>query len=129
MVGPAPTDAVSPASMPLSQRKSLVCPARPLRSVHSKILWARSAGAQQDHGAARWCVYAAVRTEAADLSIIHLCLSRLPIALFTGPSSDTPLMSAYQSLRVFSLVVLGLMAASIVYAVYIAVTYWTGISV
>ena len=85
--------------------------------------------AASDHGAAGWCVYAAVRTKGTELSIIHGCLSRSPIALFTGPSSDAPPMSAYQSLRVFSLVVLGLMAAGIVYAVYIAVTYWTGISV
>ena len=38
-------------------------------------------------------------------------------------------MSAYQSLKIFSHVVLGLMAAGIVYAATIAVTYWTGISV
>ena len=85
--------------------------------------------ATSDQGAAGWCVCAAVRTKGADLSIICRCLSRSSIALFTGPSSDAPPMSAYQSFRVFSLVVLGLMAAGIVYAVYIAVTYWTGISV
>lgn len=38
-------------------------------------------------------------------------------------------MSAYQSVRLFSHVVLALMLAGIVYASYIAVTYWTGISV
>ena len=38
-------------------------------------------------------------------------------------------MTAYQGFRVFSHVVLGLMAAGIVYAAFIAVTYWTGISV
>jgi hypothetical protein len=38
-------------------------------------------------------------------------------------------MSAYQGFRVFSHVVLGLMSAGIVYAAYIAITYWTGISV
>jgi hypothetical protein len=38
-------------------------------------------------------------------------------------------MSAYQGFRVFSHVVLGSMAAGIVYAAYIAITYWTGISV
>ncbi len=38
-------------------------------------------------------------------------------------------MSAYQGLRMFSHVVLGLMSAGIVYAACIAVTYWTGISV
>jgi len=38
-------------------------------------------------------------------------------------------MSAYQGFRVFSHVVLGLMSAGIAYAAYIAVTYWTGISV
>jgi hypothetical protein len=38
-------------------------------------------------------------------------------------------MSAYQGFRWFSHVVLALMLAGIVYAAYIAVTYWTGISV
>jgi hypothetical protein len=38
-------------------------------------------------------------------------------------------MTAYQGFRIFSHVVLGLMLAGIAYAVYIAVTYWTGISV
>ena len=38
-------------------------------------------------------------------------------------------MSPYQGFRLFSQVVLGLMAGGIVYAAYIAVTYWTGISV
>ena len=38
-------------------------------------------------------------------------------------------MSAYRSFRIFSQVVLGLMVAGIIYAAYIAVTYWTGISV
>lgn len=38
-------------------------------------------------------------------------------------------MTAYQGFRVFSHIVLGLMAAGIVYAAYIAITYWTGISV
>jgi len=38
-------------------------------------------------------------------------------------------MSAYQGFKVFSFVVLALMLAGIVYASYIAVTYWTGISV
>jgi hypothetical protein len=35
----------------------------------------------------------------------------------------------YGSLRAFSYLVLGLMAVGIAYASYIAVTYWTGISV
>ena len=38
-------------------------------------------------------------------------------------------MSAYQGFRVFSHVVLGLMLVSALYAAYIAITYWTGISV
>ena len=38
-------------------------------------------------------------------------------------------MNAYQGMRWFSHAVLGVMAAGIVYAAYIAVTYWTGISV
>lgn len=38
-------------------------------------------------------------------------------------------MSAYQGFRIFSHVVLGLMSGDIVYAAYIAITYWTGISV
>ena len=38
-------------------------------------------------------------------------------------------MTAYQGFRIFSHVVLGLMLVSIAYAAYIAVTYWTGISV
>ncbi len=38
-------------------------------------------------------------------------------------------MSAYLGFRVFSHVVLGLMLAGVLYAAYIAVTYWTGISV
>ncbi len=38
-------------------------------------------------------------------------------------------MTAYQGFRRFSHVVLGLMAAGIVYAATIAVTHWTGISV
>lgn len=38
-------------------------------------------------------------------------------------------MSAYQGFKVFSHVVLALMLAGIVYACYIGVTYWTGISV
>jgi hypothetical protein len=42
---------------------------------------------------------------------------------------DAPPMSAYQGFRWFSHVVLALMLAGIVYAAYIAVTYWTGISV
>jgi hypothetical protein len=35
----------------------------------------------------------------------------------------------HKGLRTFSYVVLGLMAAAIVYAGYISVTYWTGINV
>lgn len=38
-------------------------------------------------------------------------------------------MTAYQGVRIFSHVVLGLMATGIAYAAWIAVTYWTGISV
>ena len=38
-------------------------------------------------------------------------------------------MNAYRGFRIFSHVVLALMSAGIVYAAYIAVTYWTGISV
>ena len=38
-------------------------------------------------------------------------------------------MSAYQGFRLFSHVVIALMLAGIVYAAYIAITYWTGISV
>lgn len=38
-------------------------------------------------------------------------------------------MTAYQGIRIFSHVVLGLMVTGIVYAAWIAVTYWTGISV
>ena len=38
-------------------------------------------------------------------------------------------MTAYQGIRIFSHVVLGMMAAGIAYAAYIAVNYWTGISV
>ncbi len=38
-------------------------------------------------------------------------------------------MSVYQGFRIFSHVVLGLMSGAVVYAAYIAVTYWTGISV
>ena len=38
-------------------------------------------------------------------------------------------MTVYQAVKIFSHVVLALMAAGIVYASVIAVTYWTGISV
>ena len=38
-------------------------------------------------------------------------------------------MTAYQGIRIFSNVVLAMMAAGIAYAAYIAITYWTGISV
>ena len=38
-------------------------------------------------------------------------------------------MTTYQAFRIFSHVVLGLIFAGIVYAAYIAITYWTGISV
>jgi len=38
-------------------------------------------------------------------------------------------MTAYHGLKAFSHVVLALMLIGIVYASYIAVTYWTGISV
>ena len=38
-------------------------------------------------------------------------------------------MTAYQGIKVFSHVVLALMLTGIAYASYIAVTYWTGISV
>lgn len=38
-------------------------------------------------------------------------------------------MTAYKGFRIFSHVVIGLMVIGIVYAAYIAVTYWTGISV
>ena len=38
-------------------------------------------------------------------------------------------MTAYQGIKVFSHVVLALMLVGIAYASYIAVTYWTGISV
>jgi hypothetical protein len=44
-------------------------------------------------------------------------------------SADTSPMTAYQGFRIFSHVVLGLMSGGIAYAAYIAVTYWTGISV
>lgn len=38
-------------------------------------------------------------------------------------------MTAYQGFKAFSYVVLALILVGIVYASYIAVTYWTGISV
>lgn len=47
----------------------------------------------------------------------------------SASSADGSLMNAYQGFRLFSHVVLALMCAGIVYAAYIAVTYWTGISV
>jgi hypothetical protein len=74
-------------------------------------------------------VYAAVRTEDADLSNIDRCLLHPPSAFSIGPSADASPMTAYQGFRVFSHIVLGLMSAGIVYAAYISVTYWTGISV
>lgn len=38
-------------------------------------------------------------------------------------------MTAYKGFKAFSHVVLALMLAGIVYAGFIAITYWTGISV
>ena len=38
-------------------------------------------------------------------------------------------MTPYQGFRLFSHAVLALMSAGILYAAWIAVTYWTGISV
>ena len=53
-----------------------------------------------------------------------------PLTAFSSVAlGDAPPMSAYQGLRMFSQVVLGLMSGGIVYAAYIAITYWTGISV
>jgi hypothetical protein len=60
---------------------------------------------------------------------INQCLQRPPSTFSTGPSDDASSMTAYQSFRVLSHGVLGLMSAGIVYAAYIAITYWTGISV
>ena len=52
-----------------------------------------------------------------------------PRAFAVEPIREALPMSAYQGIRIFSSVVLGLMGAGIAYAAYIAVTYWTGISV
>ena len=38
-------------------------------------------------------------------------------------------MTAYKGIRIFSNVVLAMMASGIAYAAYIAINYWTGISV
>lgn len=57
------------------------------------------------------------------------CTFRPSTAISTVVSGDIASMSAYQGFRIFSHVVLGLMLGGIVYAAYIAVTYWTGISV
>ena len=56
-------------------------------------------------------------------------LFRPATALPTVVAIDASPMSPYQGFKLFSQVVLGLMAGGIVYAGYIAVTYWTGISV
>jgi hypothetical protein len=48
---------------------------------------------------------------------------------FSGRSDDASPMTTYQGFKVFSHVVLAMMLAGIAYASYIAVTYWTGISV
>ena len=85
--------------------------------------------AASGQGAAAWPVYAAARTKDANLSNINRCLLRLLTAFPTGFQVDAATMTAYQGFRIFSHVVLGLMSAGIAYAAYIAVTYWTGISV
>ncbi len=63
------------------------------------------------------------------LVIIERCALHPSAAISTVASGDVAPMSAYQSFRIFSHVVLGLMSGGIAYAAYIAVTYWTGISV
>ena len=57
------------------------------------------------------------------------CLLRLLRAGVSRLRVDAPPMTAYQGFRIFSHVVLGLMSAGVVYAAWIAITYWTGISV
>lgn len=74
-------------------------------------------------------MYADVRTGDPGAIIINRCLVSFSFAHYSVASDDALSMSAYQGLRIFSHVVLGLMSAGIVYAAYIAITYWTGISV
>ena len=71
----------------------------------------------------------ATRTADAWLVTIGPCLLRPSAAISTVASGDVSPMSAYQGFRIFSHVVLGMMVGGILYAAYIAVTYWTGISV
>jgi hypothetical protein len=59
-------------------------------------------------------------------------MPRLPASLTLrecGATVEVPTMTAYRSFKVFSHVVLGLMATGIAYASAISVIYWTGISV
>ena len=67
--------------------------------------------------------------EDAELSNVARCLLKPSAALSRIPRHDAAPMTAYHGFRIFSHVVLGLMAAGIAYAAYIAITYWTGISV
>lgn len=46
-----------------------------------------------------------------------------------GQPADAAPMTAHQGFKVFSHVVLALMLTAMAYASYIAVAYWTGISV
>lgn len=85
--------------------------------------------AASDEGAAARPVYASARTGDAALSNIDRCLLHPLNAVSSGACVETWPMTAYQGFRIFSHVVLVLMSAGIVYAAYIAVTYWTGISV
>ena len=74
-------------------------------------------------------VCAAARMEVSELSNIRRCMSDPSSAIFIGRLADASPMTAYQGFKAFSYVVLGLMSAGVGYAAYIAVTYWTGISV
>lgn len=80
-------------------------------------------------GVAPWLGYAAAQTWGIGLSNMGECPPRALSAAFASQPDDASSMTAYQGFKLFSHVVLALMLAGIAYASYIAVTYWTGISV
>lgn len=74
-------------------------------------------------------MYVTERTIEANFSNIATCFLRQNIVFLTVQLNEASPMTAYQGIRIFSHVVLGMMATGIAYAAYIAIAYWTGISV
>ena len=76
-----------------------------------------------------WIMCVTERTVGVNFCNISIIFLRQTIELPTVQLNEASSMTAYQGIRIFSNVVLAMMAAGTAYAAYIAITYWTGISV